>query len=58
MIMLITVESNTKEAVLSNAGLQAARSSPKQQAQGELDSAGMELLLQKCQPAQTPCGFQ
>lgn len=32
MIMLITVESNTKEAVLINAGLQAARSGPEQQA--------------------------
>lgn len=33
MIMLITVESNTKEAVLINAGLQAARSGPEQQAE-------------------------
>lgn len=33
MIMLITVESNTKEAVLINAGLQAGRSGPEQEAQ-------------------------
>ena len=33
MIVLITVQSNTKEAVLRNAALQAARSGPKQQAQ-------------------------
>ena len=32
MIMLITVESNTKEAVLVNPSLQAARSGPEQQA--------------------------
>lgn len=57
MIVLIIVKSKTEEAELTNAVLQAARSSPEQKAQG-LGSAGMELQWQKCPSAQTLCGFQ
>lgn len=58
MITLITVESNSKEALLINAGLQAARSGPEQQAHEGWVLQGWNLLSQKCQSTQTPYGFQ